>query len=296
MDSKPLVSIIVLTYNSEQYVLETLESAKNQTYEEVELIISDDSSKDQTVNVCQKWIDRNPGRFRRMKIITVSENTGTPSNCNRGVLAAKGEWVKIIAGDDTLKMNCIQANLMYLAKNRDAKVIQSNMALFKGKIVDEKLLRETDILSESNFFLKEASIQYRMLLRRNYLRAPAVFMFRQTILETGGFDEAFRLIEDLPFWLNVTRHGVQISFLNEITVNYRLHDSSVQRQAKPYWTNSFLRDYYNVQEKYVFPEVGVLAKWRLILKIRLMFLLNNVGLNNSSFHSKALFFLASKVY
>ncbi len=52
----PLVSIIVCTYNSSKYVLETLESAKEQTYQNVELIVSDDCSTDNTVELCRKWI------------------------------------------------------------------------------------------------------------------------------------------------------------------------------------------------------------------------------------------------
>lgn len=97
--SQPLVSIIVITYNSSKYVLETLESARAQTYQNLELIVSDDASQYDTVEICQAWLEENGDRFVRAELVTVEENTGIPANCNRGVRKAKGEWVKLIAGN-----------------------------------------------------------------------------------------------------------------------------------------------------------------------------------------------------
>ena len=107
LEKQPLVSIIVITYNSSKYVLETLESAKAQTYQNIELIVSDDCSIDNTVEICREWIENNKERFVRTELITAEKNTGIPANCNRGVKAAQGEWVKLIAGDDILYNNCI---------------------------------------------------------------------------------------------------------------------------------------------------------------------------------------------
>src|SRR5688572_26730058 len=109
MDDKyqPLVSVIVITYNSALYVLETLDSIKRQTYQQIELIISDDCSNDATVELCRKWLSVNGSRFVRTSLIEVESNTGIAQNCNRGVEASKGEWIKIIAGDDALEVYTI---------------------------------------------------------------------------------------------------------------------------------------------------------------------------------------------
>ncbi len=98
----PLVSVVLVTYNSAQYVIETLESIKAQTWQQIELIVSDDCSTDKTAELCSNWIDCNKGRFSKTKMITVLQNSGIPANCNRGLRAAQGEWVKIISGDDIL--------------------------------------------------------------------------------------------------------------------------------------------------------------------------------------------------
>ncbi len=80
-----LVSIIVVTYNSSKYILETLESAKAQTYQNIELIVSDDCSTDNTVSICDRWLHENDFFFFRTKLITTTQNTGVAPNCNRGL-------------------------------------------------------------------------------------------------------------------------------------------------------------------------------------------------------------------
>lgn len=94
-----LVSVVLITYNSSKYVLDTLESVKNQTWDNIELIISDDGSTDNTTAICSNWLSENQNRFYNALLITVDENTGIPSNCNRGLRATKGEWLKTISGD-----------------------------------------------------------------------------------------------------------------------------------------------------------------------------------------------------
>ena len=90
MKENDLVSIVVITYNSSKYVLETLESAKAQTYQNIELIITDDCSTDNTVAVCKEWLEKNEDRFVKAELVTSPCNTGVPANLNRGVKKAQG--------------------------------------------------------------------------------------------------------------------------------------------------------------------------------------------------------------
>lgn len=68
INSTPLVTIAVVTYNSSQTILETLESVKEQTYKNIELIISDDCSSDNTTDICQKWLQKNAIFFSNVQI------------------------------------------------------------------------------------------------------------------------------------------------------------------------------------------------------------------------------------
>ena len=174
----PLVSIIVITYNSSEYVLETLESAKTQTYQNIELIVSDDSSTDNTVEICENWIKKNKDRFLRTEIISVEKNTGIASNCNRGVNASRGIWIKLIAGDDLLKTNCIDSNFSHIYKNEgeEINILHSSMEYYSNYFTDDNFIKTrslaNNIITDKNI---TANLQYRLLLRGCYINSPSVF-------------------------------------------------------------------------------------------------------------------------
>ena len=114
---QPLVSVRVITYNSSKTVIETLDSIYNQTYPNIELIISDDCSKDNTVELCREWVKLHKERFACIQILTVEKNTGVTINIDRSEKACHGEWVKGIAGDDLLLPNCIETYVEYIKRN-----------------------------------------------------------------------------------------------------------------------------------------------------------------------------------
>jgi len=123
MDDKPLVSVTVITYNSAKFVLETLESIRQQTYSNIELIISDDCSKDNTVELCQQWINEHGGRFVRSTIVTTPVNTGVAANFNRAIDNSNGEWIKGIAGDDLLLPTSVADYINYINDNDESKIV-----------------------------------------------------------------------------------------------------------------------------------------------------------------------------
>lgn len=226
--SNPLVSVIVITYNSYVFVIETLESIKKQTYQNIELIISDDGSNDQTVRLCSDWVNANKDSFVRVKVICVESNTGIPANCNRGFRAAEGVWIKFIAGDDILDSNCIESFVDFVEGDASIELVESKSQFFKNEFKQENFAHIQD-LGGTGFFDSSvtASQQYEALLRRNYIHAPSVFIKRSVIEEVGGFDEKYRLIEDHPLWLRLTKCGFRFYFLPKVTVYYRLHCQSV---------------------------------------------------------------------
>jgi len=232
----PLVSIIVITYNSAKYVLETLESAKAQTYQNIELIVSDDCSTDNTVEICRKWINENVERFVRTELVTAEKNTGIAPNCNRGLFAAKGEWVKFIAGDDILLPNCIADNINYVFLNKDAQVIFSISQLFK--IVDNKrvMLYEQPLDRQKIWFEKTSNEQHNELLERNFVWTAATsFISYQLLKSMNYFDTRFPYTEDYPMWLKLTKEGHKLHFFEKSTALYRQAESITNN--KDVWIN-----------------------------------------------------------
>ncbi len=218
---RPLVSIIVITYNSAKFVLKTLESAKAQTYQNIELIVSDDGSTDETVNICNQWIEQNKVRFVRTELITANENTGIPANCNRGVNAAKGEWLKLIAGDDLLDTSCITSFLRHIYDNdSSARLICCNRVLMHENGALNKTELITSVLS---------SRQYEQLITYACIRptiAPFVMIKKELFLHLGGFDERYRLLEDAPLFFKALKNGYYFLLIAQNLVYYRLSNTS----------------------------------------------------------------------
>jgi glycosyltransferase involved in cell wall biosynthesis len=237
----PLVSIVVITYNSSKYVIETFESAKAQTYKNIELIVSDDASTDNTVDICRKWIDENKKRFARTELIVAKRNTGIPSNCNRGVKAAKGEWVKLIAGDDINMKDAIGQNISFVRGAEEPLAF-----VFSGiKRIDENgqdYHAKTPNNNTSNaFFRKNANEQYKDLIKGNkniFIPAASSFLLKGALLSLGGFDEEILYCEDYPMWIKATKAGFKLHYFNEITACYRVHsDSIMTNQSMRYHTS-----------------------------------------------------------
>lgn len=227
--SEPTVSIIVATYNSARFVIETLESAKAQTYQSVELIVSDDCSADNTVELCRNWIANNQDRFARTEVITVPQNTGVSANCNRCIAAAQTEWIKFIAGDDILLPGCITDNMQFVAANPGAKIIFSQVLLYQNDFKEENFLHIIPDTYPMNIMNPSfsATDQYKLLLLSDRITfTPSFFFNRQALLDVGGYDEANRLVEDYPMWLKLTKAGNKLYFFQQATVGYRRHQDA----------------------------------------------------------------------
>ena len=87
---RDLVSVLILAYNAEKYIRDLLESIKDQTYQNIEIIISDDASKDDTVRIAQVWKDENRLCLKKMMISRSEQNQGVVKNANLGFAHCNG--------------------------------------------------------------------------------------------------------------------------------------------------------------------------------------------------------------
>ena len=254
----PLVSVIIATYNSLPFVIETLESVSNQTWKELELIITDDCSIDNTVEVSSKWLNENRKRFFSAKIITSEKNTGVSANANRGLYAAKGDWIKFLGADDALKPNCIEVNMLWIASHPEVKVLFSGIDVYRNTFEPQNLINITHGNPfDSNSIMatdRSAESQYKMLLLSDRIRyTPSVCLQRETLVAVGGFDERFRLLEDYPLWLNFTKNGHKLHFMNKVTVNYRQHNKAINNTGVSYLVNPNYFKQEDFRKVYTYP-------------------------------------------
>jgi glycosyltransferase involved in cell wall biosynthesis len=286
-NSNPLVSIIVITYNSAKYVLETLESAKVQTYQNIELIISDDASQDDTVHICKGWLDKNMGRFVRTELVTIEQNSGTPANCNRGVKAAKGEWVKLIAGDDVLDRNYLFYSLKFIS-NLKINLIAGAIYVF------EKNLDDKEFYWPKFNFPQSLNKQKRMQLIDGLLLAPSVMIRKNELVNVGGFDERFTILEDDPMWIKLFEKNNKCYYTSSSIVYYRQHlesANSLKTRTSYYRNPMFLRDSIKFGFKIKLPLLRKKKYYRLyllffVIKIaEYLIYLNGSRIDNSPFNA-----------
>lgn len=223
---QPLVSVAVITYNSSKTVVETLDSIANQTYPNLELIVSDDCSPDNTVEMCRDWIEAHKERFVRTELLTVEKNTGVSGNMNRAVRVCLGEWIKPIAGDDKLLYYCIETYIGYAMKHIDAMCVFSKVEPYGAS---KEHLRRVESLFDYSFFELSEKEQYRYLvLQTNCIPAATVFFNKTKFQDLKlQFDERIPLLEDWPMWINLLKAGGHFDFINIITVRYRISETAL---------------------------------------------------------------------
>lgn len=229
MNKNPLVSVVVITYNSEKYVIETLDSVKKQTYENIELIITDDCSSDDTVQLCNDWLCKNKQRFENVQIVTSKKNTGISPNINRGFFAANGIWIKQIAGDDKLKPTCIEHYVNYVLKYKNIDVLFSPLDVFgEGDLEHWAKITHTNFSYVFNLSLKDFKI---LLCKVDLFPAPSAFIKTSFFHKMKGYDESIKFIEDWPFWIKTTFNGAKFAYINTKEVDYRFNSSSVTQDS-----------------------------------------------------------------
>lgn len=272
INKSPIVSVVVITYNSSDFVIETLDSIYKQTYKNIELIISDDCSNDETITLCNQWVNEHKNRFIRTEVIESNTNTGVAANCNRGYKASKGVWIKGIAGDDILLPNCIESYINYIESNSGISICVSKAQCFHissdGKQIYDNII---PTIENQQIYKEDAISQLKILLKGNIIVTPTMFVKKEVFLK-HKFNDIYRYMEDIPFLIDVTKNNIKIHFLDEVTVLYRFSQSSLSQVNSTFFptrmfetkTIYFLNEKKSIMDKYS-PEDISKEKKRLIL-------------------------------
>ncbi|MGY5352416.1 glycosyltransferase family 2 protein [Wenyingzhuangia sp. IMCC45533] len=214
--SNPLVSIICTCYNHQNYVEETLDSVKNQTYTNIELVIVDDFSSDNSIEVINNWLRKNP----ESKFIKNSKNLGLTKSFNHAFKETSGFYLMDLAADDILAPDCIEKLVKtYLSPNDDeVGLVFGNAKLIdeSGKLIsvfyDEEMIKRINKALSINFY------QY-LLSDSAYMCSVTGLYKRDVFVKLRGYDEEL-YFEDLDYWLRVARN-YKIVFTEKILIKKR---------------------------------------------------------------------------
>jgi glycosyltransferase involved in cell wall biosynthesis len=184
----PLISVIVPVFNGEKTIKTTIDSVLNQTFDDLELIVIDDGSKDSTLSVVSSVKDP------RLKVFFY-ENAGVADSRNRGFSHASGEFISFLDADDLWTPDKLEAQLKALQENPLAAVAYSWV-----NYIDQS----GQFLRAGNYIIANGDI-YRIMLVHNPLENGSnPLIRRQAFAETGGFNQNLSPSEDWDMWLRLS--------------------------------------------------------------------------------------------
>lgn len=240
------ISIIVVSFNSESTIEDTLLSIVKQTYKNIELIISDDASKDNTVSIAKKWIEKN-WIDRPYRIVENTSNRGVPANCNKGLQEASANLVKFIAADDILLPNAIENYYSFYINNDINNICISKLETFGSDINKNQTVQS---IIDSNLIDLRSGNQYKKLLKNNLVPAPSVgILNKKLILKIGAFEEKYKAFEDYPLYLKLSQLGYKFKIIDEKLVLYRISGESLTQRKDTFLFDAEYAFYFDYRLK-----------------------------------------------
>jgi alpha-1,3-rhamnosyltransferase len=212
MNEKPLVSVIVPSYNHADFVAECLQSIFAQSYDNIELIVLDDGSKDNSVEILEELKKQHEFIFEH------HANQGLTATLNKGLNLANGQYIAVIASDDTMTPQRIALQVEHMESH-------PNCAACGGNMVG---INKDGSLRTKQKQLAAASLSFDDIFWRNKpgIPAPTAMIRKNLIDKVGGYNPDIG-IEDLYMWLKLSHLGYSIDILPDVLAHYRHHGSNM---------------------------------------------------------------------
>jgi glycosyltransferase involved in cell wall biosynthesis len=215
----PLVSVGVASYNNSKYVIDTLNSITSQSYGNIELIIVDDCSKDDSVEIIHEFLKTVSVPY---KFHVNERNKGVVYVCNKLLSMLGGDYYTLIGSDDIMLPDRIEKQLAVMT-SEDADMVFGRLQIINEAGVLIEHYKNHECVSEMT---TKITLTYRDLLIDNIVTAPTVMLKTKTIRSINGYDNRYN-IEDLPLWVSIATHKFKMVYMNEVLVKYRVLPNSL---------------------------------------------------------------------
>ncbi|KQC04384.1 MAG: hypothetical protein APR53_03295 [Methanoculleus sp. SDB] len=213
MKNEPLVSICIPTFNRARMVGKAIESALNQTYTHIEVIIVDNASTDTIEDVVASFPDT------RVKFFKNEKNLGLFGNFNRCIDLAHGEYIHILHSDDYINENFTETCVSFLESHPDVWLTCTSQRAVSADTIQEYNYSENNIVFEAPEGFK------RLLSERSFISCPSVMVRRGLYEQTGVFSLEYPYSGDYYQWLKVARE-FSIAYISNAWVYYRRGEHS----------------------------------------------------------------------
>ena len=227
----PVASVIMPCFDHAQFVVQSAEAILGQSEPDLELIIVDDCSSDDSWEIIQAIAKLD----RRVKAIRHARNQGASRSRNDGLRVATGKFIGFCDADDIWERNKLRVQIELLQANTDYHVAYCDTV-----IVDENGLATGQRFSQR--YAPPTNPCGRLfpeLIRRNFINMQSVLLRKECVARVGSFDEGIKWVEDWWYWVRVSRH-YQFLYSPEILAKYRVHRKSTNvMQKRGYCLNRY---------------------------------------------------------
>jgi glycosyltransferase involved in cell wall biosynthesis len=214
----PRVSVIMPTLNGAAYVREALASVCAQTFRELEILVLDDGSEDDTLAIVSELQDA------RVRVEQNTTRLGLARNWNKGIQLTSGDYVIILHQDDRLAPEMMATQAARLEQHPNAGYAYSAYRLINDK---GETLQIVKPFAADHIW--RGADEFAQHLRKNYVQCPTVLVRRECYARLGGFNLNLRYALDWEMWMRIESHGYDVAYSAQVLADWRLHASSATR-------------------------------------------------------------------
>ncbi len=224
--SKPLITIIIPTYNRADLVPRAINSALNQTFKDFEIIIVDDGSTDNTKDVIKKYLENN----NKIKYIFQKNSGAVASPRNTAIKLARGKYIALLDDDDEWLPSKLEKQIKLF--NNNIGIVGSGCYFVYDNNYLKKKTYEIKGLNNNNHL-------HKILKDRFIVSSSSVIIPKYIFDKVGLFDEKCRVTEDWDLYIRILKH-YKFSYINEPLFFYHIHDINISGNIS---ANKFINDH-----------------------------------------------------
>lgn len=219
MNSFPLVSVGIVTYNQKQYLKECIESVFEQDYPNIEIVVGDDGSTDGTQNMLLEYKTKYPN----IQVILSPENQGVTANSNKVHFACNGKYIAWMGGDDLMLPGKISKQVQFMESRPECDICYHDLEVFHSdsgksmyKFSQKNRPREGDV---------------RVSIRYGTFNGACSTMVRKAKTPHYGFHPLIPVASDWLYWVETLISGGEIYYIDEVLGKYRRHHNNITKKS-----------------------------------------------------------------
>lgn len=229
----PTVSVVMPVYNGARFLRQAIESVLGQTFSDLEFLIVDDGSTDDTRGIVQSYRDK------RIRLLVNDRNLGITESLNKGITAASGKFVGRMDADDVAREDRFEKQIEFLERNPTVALVGANCILIDGSGIE---------VGRENYPDSTRGIMRRIFIHNPFAHS-SVTIRSDIIARCGMYDQRFLHNEDYDLWLRIAS-GHEVRNLEDFLILRRVHEANLTVEKETELTLYRIRTLFHAAVNY----------------------------------------------